>query len=199
MIRRFYAEDDPFHELFQVWNAMSSFLFFMNRIDNAFLNPNSRDSDLSSFLGLPMLRIADLSDLQTKMNVTCKPTVTEGKWYRMESILAALLIRRSVECHSNDDNSDVFVEAFTPAPTVVESGEMETEGKQKQGNRLSGSVLVIALLCEEERWDCSGRSVPQQPHRGSFASCPDPIRHVLILPFGEMEAFHHLCCILICV
>ena len=147
MVRRFYAEDDPFHELFQVWNASSSFLFFTNRIDSAFLNPSSRDSDLPSFLGLPMLRIADLSDLQTKMNVTCKPTVTEGKWYRMESILAALLIRRSVECHSNDNNSDVFVEAFTPAPTVVESGEMETEGKQKQGNRLSGSVLVIALLC----------------------------------------------------
>ena len=147
MVRRFYAEDDPFHELFQVWNALSSFLFFMNRIDNAFLNPNSRDSDLSSFLGLPMLRIADLSDLQTKMNVTCKPTVTEGKWYRMESILAALLIRRSVECHSNSDNSNVFVEAFTPAPTVVEGGQVEAEGKQKQGNQLSSSVFVIALLC----------------------------------------------------
>ena len=127
MIRRFYAEDDPFHELFQVWNA----------IDNAFLNPNSRDSDLSSFLGLPMLRIADLSDLQTKMNMTCKPTVTEGKWYRMES----------VECHSNSDNSNVFVEAFTPAPTVVEGGQVEAEGKQKQGNQLSSSVFVIALLC----------------------------------------------------
>lgn len=147
MVRRFYAEDDPFHELFQVWNALSSLHFFTNRIDNAFLNPSSRDSDLSSFLGLPMLRIADLSDLQTKMNVTCKPTVTEGKWYRMESILAALLIRRSVECHSNSDNSDVFVDAFTPAPTAVEGGEMEIEGKHKQGDRLSSSVLMIALLC----------------------------------------------------
>ena len=108
----------------------------------------------SSFLTDPLLRFYDLDVLQKKMDMTCKPTVSTGKWYRIEFGQRFLLNPRSVHCYSNKDQSDVFTEAFTPIPSAsVETGaevekgaEVETVEPEAQSKVVSSSKKPVFLL-----------------------------------------------------
>ena len=91
------------------------------------------------------------------MDMTCKPTVTTRKWYRIEFGKRFSLNRRSVHCYSNKDQSDVFTEAFTPTPsasmekgaeveTVQKGVEVETVEPEAQSKVVSSSKKPVFLF-----------------------------------------------------
>lgn len=109
---------------------------------------NPKANLISPLITNPLLRFSDLDTLQKRMNMTCKPTVTTGKWYRVEYVCFFSLIHRSVHCYSNKDHSNVFTEAFTPTPSaaVEKDSGVETVKPTVQSKAVSSSKKSVILL-----------------------------------------------------
>lgn len=155
MIRQFFSDDDPFHELFRVVDSLERTCTLTHRLpkdekgDTAGLVQSDSKANLySSFLTNPLLRFSDLEALQKRMDMTCKPTVTTGKWYRVEYVCFSSLTHRSVHCYSNKDHSNVFTEAFTPTPSVSveKDAGVETAEPSVQSKVVSPSKNYVILL-----------------------------------------------------
>lgn len=80
VVRKFYSEEDPWNELFRSFMTF----FYVRWITSRFHNALSESLVSSSFDSHPFLQIPNLDNLVNHLNLTCTPSVKEGKWYRIE-------------------------------------------------------------------------------------------------------------------
>ena len=122
-VRRFYGEEDPFHEIFRIMNTI------FNESENVF--------------NQTLLRINDISNFEQHMNMKCEPTVTEGKWYRIKGI----------HCVSNNDTPTPLQELITPSPSPSSSSSPVLKLDMKKHSTtfpvltIVLTVVVLLVFC----------------------------------------------------